>query len=75
MLLRGNKQEKETRTEQLHFSTEIFFLKHHVLHNEREIALISDVVMESSSLFEKKKVGFGVQLRGCGLQRLDRMLD
>lgn len=76
MLLQDNKQEKETTTE-LHFSTEnLAFLEHHVLHNEREIALIIDVVMESSSLFEKRKIwGFGDHLRGCGLQKLDRKHD
>lgn len=76
------KQKKRPQQNKLHFSTEgflfCFFLKHHVQRNDHEIALISDVVKESSSLFGKKKkekkVGFGVQLRGCGLQRRDRTL-
>lgn len=57
-----NTKKKRPQLNKLHFSTEILFLKHHVLHNDHEIALISDVVKESSSLFEKKKswiLGFG----------------
>lgn len=52
-VLWGDKQEQRPHLDKFPPSTPDF-LKHHVLHNEREITLISDVVMQSSSLFEKR---------------------